>query len=252
MAQNDSFPMKTLLSTSSPANRSALPNTDSQRGSNAAVDGRSTIATPANPAAVASQRPASTFSERKNMASSSVNMGIVKLSVVTAAMGAMESPYTYSPIAPSSMTDLATCSGTRSVLKVDGFAIMNGSMLSAANANRRNTTCAACKDVPTNFMMTSFPTPTTWCARYQSSATTNGAAAAEAAAVVDGSLGVSGAVSDVADTGGAHALRDLFAPARVVEAAACRKRAACKTSPPSSKCVVCKQQLLMYELLQVL
>ena len=97
--------------------------------------------TPANPARVPIHRVASTVSFRNTRAITSVNRGMVKLSVVTTAMGAAARPLQYSAMPHASNTERATCSGTRSVLN-ESIPDRNitGSMVSVANAKRRNTT----------------------------------------------------------------------------------------------------------------
>jgi len=85
-------------------------------GLNAAAPGCTTTITPANPSRVPIHLVASTVSLRKMRAITSVNSGMVKLRVVTTAMGAMARPLQYNAMPTASRTLRATFSGMRSVL----------------------------------------------------------------------------------------------------------------------------------------
>mmetsp|Transcript_16520 Transcript_16520/g.53911 ORF Transcript_16520/g.53911 Transcript_16520/m.53911 type:complete len:223 (+) Transcript_16520:519-1187(+) len=134
--------------------------------------GCNTTRTPIKPERVPIQRGVVTFSPKKSRARISVKSGMVKFSVVTTAIGAIESPWQYRAMPPHKRAERAMCKGMRSVLNVDMPPLsMNGSMVSVAPAKRRKTTCQSPRLWPTAFMMTSFVTPMNWWARNQTTPT---------------------------------------------------------------------------------
>mmetsp|Transcript_40504 Transcript_40504/g.67651 ORF Transcript_40504/g.67651 Transcript_40504/m.67651 type:complete len:231 (-) Transcript_40504:402-1094(-) len=168
MAQNDSFPTKALLSTSRLAKQEAPSSTVSHCGLKAMCPGCSTTHTPRNPASVANQRRGPTRSFRMRLERTRVNRGIVKLRVVTTAIGAMVRPVQYSAMPAASSMLRAKCSVSLLVRNESRpEANMTGSMERVANEKRRKTIWATARSPPAYFMMTSLPTPMSWWAMNQ-------------------------------------------------------------------------------------